>query len=317
MNRLRESGALTLQAAWRLAAAYASAGRTDAAEQLVQDNDRNRGLANTQFSETFGSSLRDQAMILETLVLLKHDKEAFTLAKTLLTDLRVGHYSTQTTAYTLLAVSGYARGKTDQALSFTIEQAGKKDHLTSQKTSWTREYAQQDAGKSVVIASRGENPVYVEFTACGQPEMVLEPAASNGLILKTEYTDLDGNILNPKSIPQGSTFLATVTITNPVANGFLEHLAVSQIMPSIWEILSTRYATENDEASGESAYVYRDIRDDRVNTFFSLSGGESAVFNLRINAAFKGSGLMPGVLVEDMYQPGRMAVSEGMRVNVR
>ena len=88
-------------------------------------------------------------------------------------------------------------------------------------------------------------------------------------------------------------------------------------MPSIWEILSTRYATENDEASGESAYVYRDIRDDRVNTFFSLSGGESAVFNLRINAAFKGSGLMPGVLVEDMYQPGRMAVSEGMRVNVR
>ncbi len=68
MNRLREKGEKSAEVAWRLAAAYVLAGQPEAARELVN------GLT-TEISDyrelggTFGSALRDKAMILETLVI--------------------------------------------------------------------------------------------------------------------------------------------------------------------------------------------------------------------------------------------------------
>ena len=71
MNRLRELGNLPSNARWRLAAAYLVAGNKKAAEDLV-------GSASTDVKAysndawCFGSQLRDQAMLLEALTLMKN-----------------------------------------------------------------------------------------------------------------------------------------------------------------------------------------------------------------------------------------------------
>ena len=69
MNRLRETNNLEAQARWRLAAAYALAGKPEVARSLTAQLSVNVS-PYTELSHTFGSDLRDQAMILETLVLL-------------------------------------------------------------------------------------------------------------------------------------------------------------------------------------------------------------------------------------------------------
>src|SRR5207237_1308837 len=69
MNRLKEYKYLSEQGKWRLAAAYHLAGQPEVALQMV------RALGTKvqpykQMYGTYGSDLRDEAMILETLTLL-------------------------------------------------------------------------------------------------------------------------------------------------------------------------------------------------------------------------------------------------------
>ncbi|MCB0683155.1 MAG: alpha-2-macroglobulin, partial [Saprospiraceae bacterium] len=66
MNRLREQRNLSDVAKWRLAAAYALTGQAEVARQIVQG--ASMAVADyRELSYTFGSALRDKAMILETL----------------------------------------------------------------------------------------------------------------------------------------------------------------------------------------------------------------------------------------------------------
>jgi uncharacterized protein YfaS (alpha-2-macroglobulin family) len=69
MNRLRERSDLSLPARWRLACAYQLAGQTSVAKQLI----KGQGVIVPEYvvlSYTYGSNLRDEAMILETLALM-------------------------------------------------------------------------------------------------------------------------------------------------------------------------------------------------------------------------------------------------------
>jgi len=81
MNRLKEFKYLSAEAKWRLAAAYKLAGQENTALSLIS------GLPTTFETRakpgfTFGSELRDQAMVLETLTLLGRKAQAAALLTT-------------------------------------------------------------------------------------------------------------------------------------------------------------------------------------------------------------------------------------------
>jgi uncharacterized protein YfaS (alpha-2-macroglobulin family) len=96
----------------------------------------------------------------------------------------------------------------------------------------------------------------------------------------------------------------------------VDNIALTQMVPSGWEILNTRMF-EADYGIKESPYEYRDIRDDRVNTYFSLNRGESKTFVLILNAAYKGEYYQPAILCEAMYTSGYRSRVPGTRVVVR
>ena len=129
-----------------------------------------------------------------------------------------------------------------------------------------------------------------------------------------------GEIIDPTELKQGTSFYGEVWIQNPAQNGELQNLALSQVFPSGWEIISTRYAEDdsgsNTNAREESSYTYRDIKDDRVYTFFSLSAGAKAIFKIKLNAAYAGEFVMPAITVEAMYQPQIHANSANSHVEV-
>jgi uncharacterized protein YfaS (alpha-2-macroglobulin family) len=75
---------------------------------------------------------------------------------------------------------------------------------------------------------------------------------------------------------------------------------LTHIISSGWEIFNERMI--NDEGKTVSdKYTYRDIRDDRVLTYFDLSRGKSIVFKIRLQASYIGTFTLPAIFCEAMY----------------
>src|SRR4029079_3380030 len=108
INRLRETQGLTLVVRWQLAAAYQLPGHRDAAEQLVLGLQAEAG----EYAEpgpTFGSKLRDRAIILNSLIALGDLDHAGPVARAIADELASRQwYSTQSRAYSLMSMGRLA-----------------------------------------------------------------------------------------------------------------------------------------------------------------------------------------------------------------
>jgi len=114
-----------------------------------------------------------------------------------------------------------------------------------------------------------------------------------------------------KKIKKGTDFTAVVRIKN-VGYSEVQNLALTQIFPSGWEIFNDRLFG----GSTESNYTYRDIRDDRVLTYFDLKMNEQKEFRVKLNAAYAGSYSLPPVSCEAMYNNEVSANSTGLKTVV-
>ena len=94
------------------------------------------------------------------------------------------------------------------------------------------------------------------------------------------------------------------------------NLALTQMVPSGWEIQNTRLFESGIQLK-EGTYDYRDFRDDRVYTYFSLRSGETKKFFIILTAAYRGSYSMPAVVCEALYDESYAARRPGFSVEVR
>lgn len=314
MNRLRETADLPLEARWKLAAAYVLVSRPEVAEQLVDMTKlepaeyQNEGI-------TFGSSLRDRAILLETLTLMKKKTFAFGVAKAISAELCNDEWmSTQTTANCLLAMSRFTGKNSNPGnkLKFRLTAKGISEDIVNDKATFTRELPEFDGKFSVQIANLSEADMYVTIIQKGVPLRVDIPAKQNGLKLDVAYVSSDGKTFDVANIPKGTDFTAIVKVKNTCFTA-VDNLALTQVFPSGWEIINERLF--GGEAG--SQFSYRDIRDDRVLTYFSLKMNEERVFKVKLNATYSGSYFLPPVQCEAMYNNLVTANNSGMKVEVK
>lgn len=319
MNRLKEFQHLSVPAKWRLAAAYRLAGQTEAANALV------RGLSTTvqpytQLSGTFGSDLRDKAMILETLTILGQRNAANGLLKQVAAQLGGDYwYSTQTTAYALIAISKYCgENKAAGKMTYAYRLNGASGNVSSASYVTQTPVQFNTLNGSVSIQNKGQNVLYARLILKGQPEAGQNPYAENNpeiLSMQVQYSNRSGVSLNPDQLRQGTDFVATVTLKNPGKRGLYENLALTQVFPSGWEIINTRLIG-NDSTMRSSPYTYRDIRDDRVYTYFNLEENKTVTYQVLLNAAYLGRYYLPAASCEAMYDNTIHAFAPGKWVEV-
>ncbi|MGC4022880.1 MAG: hypothetical protein QM734_13495 [Cyclobacteriaceae bacterium] len=120
-------------AGWMLAAAYAKAGQPEAAKKLIS----NLSMVVKPYQEmwySYGSDLRDKALILETLVLLGERPKAFELVKEISNSLSNDNYwmSTQTVSWCLKSVSSFAGIEQKGELKFSYSYNGKDVNAMTQ-----------------------------------------------------------------------------------------------------------------------------------------------------------------------------------------
>jgi alpha-2-macroglobulin len=314
MNRLRETPNLSVEARWKLASAYVLASRPEVAEQLV-DMTRLEPSEYQNEGVTFGSSLRDRAILLETLTLMKKKTFAFPVAKAISAELCSGEWmSTQTTANCLLAMSRFA-GKNinpSEQPKFSLTINGKTEDLAIEKAAFTRELPEFEGKLPVKVTNLSGSDLYVTIVQKGIPLKVEVPVKQNGLKLEVAYVAADGKPVDIANIPKGVDFTVIVRVRN---TGFVtvDNLALTQVFPSGWEILNERLF---GGGSGTS-YNYRDIRDDRVLTYFSLKMNEQKEFRVKLNASYSGTYFLPPVQCEAMYNNAVSANNSGMKVVVK
>ncbi len=317
MNRLRESGELTEQGAWRLAAAYAIIGQKDAAEQLVNGITTNI-VAYKEQGNTFGNATRDRAMILETLALMERFTQGAGLLKELSSELSSKMWlSTQATAYSLIAIGKFAgtnSANKNLVFDYSIDQATRNAQTELPVVQVPLDLSQKPNGQ-VSILNKGSGLIYARVVTLGSPLRGTEKRIQSGLTMSLVYKNKDGLPIDIGSMQQGTEFTAEVTVRHSGLTGNYENLAITQIFPSGWEITNTRLNDMENVQPGD-AFTYQDIRDDRVYTYFDLNRGKSKTFKVLLNASFSGEYYLPAVSCEAMYDDQVRAVLPGQGVTV-
>jgi alpha-2-macroglobulin len=316
MNRLKERPGLTPAARWRLAAAYAIAGQKSTATNMI------KGIAADaqpypEWGTTYGSETRDEAMIVETLVLLDDRNAAAPLVKTLSARLSSGEwYSTQSTAYALLAVSRFAAKELGKKIVYTLAVNGKSQpEVISNKPVLQRTLDVKLKGNSISLKNNSGNMLYARIILSGKPAAGDEQAVSSGLTLSVVYQTIDGKPVNISRMEQGTDFYAIATVSHTGVRRAYSELALTQIFPSGWEIINSRmdaYAASDARDIPE----YQDVRDDRVFTYFDLLPSKSRSYRLKLNATYLGKFYLPGFVCEAMYDKSIQARTKGQWVEV-
>jgi len=317
MNRLRESKSIPKLSKWLLAAAFASSGHPEAASDLLDVRDTST--EPEYCSYYYGSQLRDKAIILYTLTLLKNQDQALTLVKDISDNLSGNYwYSTQSIAWGLCSYMKWAGSipgdKSTPAKIKVTANGEKKEHGINPRQMWSSDLKIVSGNNSITIENNSETPLYATLIRKGVPLTSDASKEEKGLGMKIEYVNMDLKPVDPKNLTQGTSFMMVVKVSN---NTFarVENIALTQMVPSGWEIQNTRLFEANYGIK-ESVYDYRDFRDDRVMTYFLLTPGDTKTFVLILTAAYKGEFNQPSIWAEAMYTENCYARVPGSTVKV-
>jgi len=267
---------------------------------------------------TYGSDVRDRAIILETLVHLNEKAKAFELVKEISTSLSNSSYwmSTQTIAYSLKAIGMFVATEKRGELKFEYNYGGKTINASSDLPLSQIPLVIPGAQKAPIkIKNESKGSLFVRVISTGTPARGEEQDSENNLALSITYTDTKGNTINPATLTQGTEFLANVTVKNPGIRGMYQNLALTQIFPSGWEINNLRLTDDENTVKADRG-DYQDIRDDRVYTYFGLSAGTSRTFTTILTAGYAGTYYLPSVSCEAMYDNTVYARKKGQVVQV-
>jgi uncharacterized protein YfaS (alpha-2-macroglobulin family) len=320
MNRLRERKNLSPSARWVLASAYALAGRKETALQLTD------GLPlfiepYSEYEYTYGSDLRDEAFILSTLTQTGQMDKAYPLMKKVCG--RLGSpewYSTQSTAMAVLAVAGYSgHSKSGQALQFSYRLGNGPVQKVNQNGNLAMISLPVSSLASLPLEVKnlsGNALLFTRVSLRGQPAQGDNSSRNSQVGLKIRYLDMKGKEIPVGRLEQGTEFMAEVSVSHlgSLREAFGQ-MALSQVFPAGWEIRNTRM--EGGVLPRNAAIPdYQDIRDDRVNTFFSLRYKETQTYYVLLNAAYIGQYFLPSVKAEAMYNGDVFARAGGFQVQV-
>ena len=313
MNRLREVKQISNDALWRLAAAYALVGQKEAATEIMEKADYNFA---SYHPYNYGSIARNKAMALETLILT--DKETKELANAIAKELSSDDWmSTQTTAYCLLSIGKLVVKNGGKSININLTANSKNEDITTNKPLVQKELVVNKGANTISIKNNESNLVYARIISSGKLPLGDEIEEKRGFNASISYKDVQGNSIDIKNLKQGQDFVAQITVSNP-KNEDVNDIALTQIFPSGWEIVNTRFTDFGSSIKSEARYT--DIKDDRVHFYFDLQKKRNAIdtktFTVLLNAAYLGTYYLPGIQVEAMYDNDYLVRTKGTWVNV-
>ena len=270
----------------------------------------------TELSYTYGSGLRDEGFVLETLVALGLTTDAAMVAKSIAQ--QVGSdkwYSTQTLAYSLKSLALYMGNTRDSGLKVSLSANGKSKEISTGKDLIQESLTANEGAGKITATNNSDQNLFARLLISGKPIEGKEQRIASNLRMEIKYMDANHNAINVENLKMGTNFIAEVTVINPGTRGRYSNLALTQIFPSGWEILNPRMS-DADLTSGATP-TYQDIRDDRVMSYFDLGSNERITLRIQLNATYQGRFYMPAVKVNAMYDESIIAIEPVKWIEVK
>ncbi len=313
MNRLKEQPQITNEARIYLSAAYTLSGKKQIGESIINP-----------VAATFNSNA---PMKLIALCDLNEQDKAFLVAKTLSDELTEQYYwmCSQYECMSLVALGKYF-DKYKPASSIKCEYTfggGQKEKIDTDKIFASKSLKINGSDKeTLTFANHTEGTLYVEITNKGIPEAGQEKAENSVITASLKF--YQGNTeISPRKLKQGEDFTAVINVRN-LGDEYLDKLAITELFPSGWEIMSGVALTDSEyeddydyySYSRRGSVKYTDIRDDRKFTYFSLPANGNIEFRTQLTATYSGTYYLPGLICEDLENPRIFAKTKGMMVEV-
>lgn len=317
MNNVYESHFEELKNAqkWLLAAAYKLAGLSDMAEKIAQSlptKSIDYHEDEKYYRYTYGSPLRDDAIILKAyadIYKTPHKQLLSSITEKLESS---SWQSTQTLGYALLALSATIPNEhsTDakQAIRVNFDK-GEISGEDSVKIPFSKE--------SATLISQNTFPLYVNHVWDGilLDNDIKEKAQK--IAIKRYFVNEKNEPIDVSSLPSASTFYIVITLDNATEKVNVNNIAITQNLPSGWEIENTRLNTSNDaKDANDDSVSYVDIRDDKIMWFIDSYYGRSVNMRVKINTVTPGSYILPPATAEAMYDNSFLANTTALPVKV-
>ncbi len=324
MNKLRESPSLTLEARALLSMAYSISGNKTVGAKLLENMDKfDKNRYNQTYGYTYGSTLRDMALIMRAYSLADKMKEAEEIVFEINLLLQQGTWtSTQDKAQIMMAFEAFGTKQNEREkieFSYQVDK-GTKSTINLTNRSFVLELPMTEYdNKSMVINNTSKQSIFIDHVKSGKPE-IGEPIEvtdrkSSLLDLSVFFYDLNNKRISPGDLVSGQEFYTVSTISN--RSNFLydlNELALTITVPDGWEIVNERV---NYDQSGNPNVNYTDIRDNKIISYFNLGRGQSKVIRNRMIASFEGSYYLPASVCESMYLKNIYASTTGFWLSVK
>ena len=292
---------------WLLAGAYKLAGAGELAEQGRRQLKYEATDRPESWARCYGSTLGDLGILLNMAALFNESDSAANLADEIGGQLTSsGWYSTHALSWALMGLGKHiqATWKPGAQLKGQVTLPG--GEVIPFSTDALRVSIPVDgaSGKAVSVRSDMNYRAVVELVCEGIPNERPFAIEQKGIVLTTDTFNENGVPMDLKVIPRGTTFYAHLAIQ---VSRELDHVALTQIFPSGWEIVNLRMTGEAlpDWASRfpkNDRISYEDIRDDRISWFVDRAyPGQTYHFYAKLVAVTKGSFVYPAAYAEAMY----------------
>lgn len=304
---------LSAESKYFLAASFALMGKWNAYYDIIPDR-FNREIPERETGGSFDSEIRANALMLNILLEVEPASRQIPVMIKYLSGKMNDIYSTQETSFALLALGKAAKMKSGSDVSLGIYADGKKltDNVKNDASSAIPNYV-----KEVKIKTSGKGELYYSLTAEGVKKGEVKATNSNLEVSRTYYDYRTGREIGDNNFYQGQLVKCKIRLKGKSMSA--ENIAVSDLLPSCFEIENARLGFERLEQSSQNRMRinYMDIRDDRLVLFTAIQAGSVAEYEYLVRVVNKGKFQLPVIQAEAMYSPEFNAVSGRGLVTVK
>ncbi|MFK7930295.1 MAG: alpha-2-macroglobulin, partial [Myxococcota bacterium] len=235
------------------------------------------------------------------------------------------YYNTQEIAWGMTGLGKIIqKGSRDYSVSLTRNgketkpdtwgSGGKSTELT-----WSVWRASEAGDLDLKVDKKGAGKLFAVVNSEGVRSDAQWRFGGSGLSVSRTYMDQEGDPINLDAVELGDVVYAKVTLRN-TSNDRIQNIALVDRFPASWEIENPRLGRGGSADWVEPDQLWKtdnmNLRDDRLEVFGGLNGGESKEVVYTLRAVTAGNFTLPPVEAEAMYNPEIWTRAPGGSVRV-
>lgn len=270
----------------------------------------------------YQSSLRDAAGFVMAVVDAGRMDQSAKIIETFTQSLKdPERLNTQEKAYVVLAIEALGRGVAKPKIS--AENVEATAALDPKNWGQGARLNGTDLTAAPVFTNTGDSRIWADVSVSGVP-LTAPLARSDGFTVSKSVYRTSGRLYGGEDVKQGESLVVKLAFESKFEKD--RAVVLADLLPAGFEIeavLTPEDGARKDGIKGAYAYVgdisefnIAEARDDRFVASVNSDGKETYIAAYLIRAVTSGDYVFPGVVVEDMYRPAELALTEASRVRI-